>query len=90
MAWDNMAEHWIEQESDFDIILYHDDYKTRMQPHVFGDFNFVIELCRGDTLFERPGFVSGGVKLIHFSKNKTTYLTRISLLCFAPTTRRRF
>lgn len=34
MAWDNMAEHWIEQESDFDIILYHDDYKIRMQPHV--------------------------------------------------------
>jgi hypothetical protein len=70
MAWDNMADHWLERESDFDIVFYHDDYKQRMQPHAFGDFNFVVEVCRGKVLFEQPDFTSGGVKLLHFLKKQ--------------------
>ena len=74
MAWDNFAEHWIEQEADFDIILYHDDYKQRMQPHMFGDYNFVVEVCHGETIYEQAGFESGGVKLIQFLKKQPELL----------------
>jgi EthD domain len=70
MAWDNFAEHWIEQESDFDIVLYHSDYRIRMQPHMFGDHHFVVEVSDGETVFERPGFASGGIKLINHLKKR--------------------
>lgn len=70
MEWDNMAEHVITSEADFDPILYSDDYVTRMQPHRFGDPNFVVELLSTETVFEEPGFAPGGLKLVHFLKRR--------------------
>ena len=70
MEWDNFADHWIEKEDDFDIILYHNDYVTRMQPHRFGDHNFIVEVTEENFSDERDDFKSGGVKLIHFLKKK--------------------
>ena len=46
------------------------DYVQRMQPHVFGDKEFVLQLTTGAVLYEDEGFMSGGVKLIHFLKKK--------------------
>ena len=70
MAWDNFADHWLEHEDDFDIIFYHPDYVIRMQPHRFGDHNFVVEVAEENFVYERPDFASGGVKLIHFLKKQ--------------------
>ena len=70
MAWDNFADHWIEKEDDFDIILYHPDYVIRMQPHRFGDYNFIVEVTEENFVHQRPDFASGGVKLVHFLKKQ--------------------
>lgn len=71
MAWDNMADHWIETYDDFVATHRVEDYVRRMQPHKFGDSNFVLTLTEGRVGFERPGFASGrGVKLVHFLRRK--------------------
>lgn len=70
MEWDNFADHWIEKEDDFDIILEHNDYVVRMQPHRFGDHNFIVEVTEENFVYEEPDFKSGGVKLIHFLKKQ--------------------
>jgi hypothetical protein len=70
MAWDNMADHWLENLSDLDASVRSPDYVQRMQPHKFGDSEFVVELTGGATRYEAPGFRSGGVKLIHFLKKR--------------------
>lgn len=72
MAWDNMAEHLIETYDDFVASTRIDDYVARMQPHKFGDGNFVLMLARQEVLFEEKGFERGrgGVKLINFLKRK--------------------
>jgi EthD domain-containing protein len=72
MEWDNMAEHWIDSLDDFVASTRVADYVARMQPHKFGDPNFVLMLAQGETVFEESGFTGGrgGVKLVHFLKRK--------------------
>ena len=70
LAWDNMADHWLEKLEDLELATRSPDYVQRMQPHKFGDPNFVVELTTGDVVFEEPGFQNGGVKLIHFLKKR--------------------
>lgn len=72
MAWDNMAEHLLETHDDFLACTRVDDYVARMQPHKFGDGNFVLMLAKPEVIFEEDGFARGrgGVKLIHFLQRK--------------------
>ncbi len=70
MAWDNFADHWLETLEDVVIPFRTDDYMQRMHPHNFGDTNFVIEFSTGREVHCDPGFVSGGVKLVHFLKKR--------------------
>jgi hypothetical protein len=70
MAWDNMADHWLESFDDLITSMRGADYVQRMQPHKFGDSNFVVELSSGTVVFEQAGFQNGGVKLIHFLKKR--------------------
>lgn len=68
MAWDNMAEHIVDTFDDFVASTRVSDYVARVQPHKFGDPNFVIVLAQPRIVFEEPGFErgQGGVKLVHF------------------------
>lgn len=66
MAWDNMADHWMDGPENMVESLYANDYVQRMQPHVFGDKEFVLSLTSGEVMYEEEGFTAGGVKLIHF------------------------
>lgn len=70
MAWDNMADHWLDGYEDFLTSLHAESYVQRMQPHNFGDKEFVLALTTGDVVYEKPGFRSGGVKLVHWLKKK--------------------
>ena len=70
MQWDNMADHWVDGYEGFLASLNAEGYVQRMQPHVFGDREFVLALTRGTVLYEIPGFRSGGVKLIHWLRSK--------------------
>lgn len=66
MAWDNMADHWVETFDDLVSSVRSRDYVERMQPHKFGDSAFVVELTGGRVIHEQPDFRNGGVKLVHF------------------------
>lgn len=66
MAWDNMADHWLDSLEQMVTAVRASDYVQRMQPHVFGDKEFVLQLMEGEVLHEDSGFHPGGVKLIHF------------------------
>jgi hypothetical protein len=66
MAWDNMADHWLERFEDLTASVRSADYVQRMQPHKFGDSNFAVELTGGRVIHQEPGFQNGGIKLIHF------------------------
>ncbi len=68
MAWDNMADHWLDSLEQMMTAVRASDYVQRMQPHVFGDKEFVLQLMAGEVVHEAAGFHSGGVKLIHFLK----------------------
>lgn len=72
MEWDNMAEHILDNFDDFVASTRVSDYVTRMQPHKFGDSNFVLVLSRPQVMFEEHGFErgQGGVKLVHFLKRR--------------------
>ena len=70
MAWDNMADHWMESQEDMVVSVRAEDYVKRMQPHMFGDKEFVLQLTGGEVIHQEPGFESGGVKLIHFLKKR--------------------
>jgi|HubBroStandDraft_1064217.scaffolds.fasta_scaffold09833_7 hypothetical protein len=70
MAWDNMADHWVESLDDLAQATHGSDYKQRMQPHKFGDDEFCVELTNDRVIYEGPGFKSGGVKLIHFLRQR--------------------
>lgn len=72
MQWDNYAEHVVDSYDDVLASTRVRDYVVRMQPHKFGDSNFVITLATDETVLEEPGFEGGrgGVKLIHFLKRK--------------------
>jgi len=66
MAWENMADHWLETWDDLVLPFRADDYPNRMQPHNFGDSNFDLQLMTGVELFADDGYYSGGIKLVHF------------------------
>jgi hypothetical protein len=66
MAWENMADHWLETWEDLVLPFRSDDYPNRMQPHNFGDSNFDIQLVTGEELYAEDGYYSGGIKLVHF------------------------
>ncbi len=70
MAWDNMADHWLDKFEDLGESVRSLDYVQRMQPHKFGDSNFAVELTSGRVLYEAADFQNGGVKLIHFLKKR--------------------
>ena len=66
MAWENMADHWLETWEDLVLPFKSDDYPNRMQPHNFGDSNFDLQLMTGEELYAEDGYYAGGVKLVHF------------------------
>jgi hypothetical protein len=66
MAWENMADHWLETWEDLVLPFKADDYPNRMQPHNFGDSNFDLQLMTGEELYADDGYYSGGIKLVHF------------------------
>ena len=70
MAWDNMADHWVEDLESLVLPFKSADYCERMQPHSFGDSNFALELTSTHPIYEAPGFKSGGIKLVHFLKRR--------------------
>ena len=70
MAWDNMADHWLESYDDLISSMRAEDYVQRKQPHKFGDSNFCVELPSGKLCYEEPNFQNGGVKLIHFLRKR--------------------
>jgi hypothetical protein len=70
MAWDNMADHWLESVEDLVLPFRSVDYPQRMQPHNFGDSAFVIQLMTGEELFAEGDFYAGGVKLVHFLQKR--------------------
>ncbi|MDE2372562.1 MAG: EthD domain-containing protein, partial [Burkholderiales bacterium] len=72
MEWDNFADHVVDDFAGFQASTRLADYVARMQPHKFGDGNFVAALTVPETVIEEPGFESGvgGVKLLHFLKRK--------------------
>jgi hypothetical protein len=71
MAWDNMADHWLDKFEDLGASVHSEDYVQRMLPHKFGDSNFAIELTGGRVMYEAPDFQNGGVKLIHFLRRNS-------------------
>ena len=73
MAWDNMADHWLETMDDLRASVASDDYRNRMQPHKFGGDDFCVELTDGRVLYEAPDFRNGGVKLVHFLRKRPDY-----------------
>lgn len=70
MQWDSFADHVLESFDDFVGCTRDEDYLQRIKPHVFGDPAFVLALVEPYTVFEKPGFRGGGVKLIHFLKRR--------------------
>lgn len=70
MAWDNMADHWVEDLQSLVLPFKSADYCERMQPHRFGDSHFALELTSTHPVYEAPGFKYGGIKLIHFLKRR--------------------
>lgn len=70
MAWDNMADHVVDNYEAIGIPFKDRDYPQRMQPHKFGDDAFAVELLDWETIYEEPGFYAGGVKLIHWLRKR--------------------
>ena len=70
MAWDNMADHWVDDYEAIGVPFQNEDYPQRMHPHKFGDDAFAVELLSWETLFEEEGFYGGGVKLIHWLRKR--------------------
>ena len=62
MAWESYAEHWIER---FDPTVSGPEYTEQMQPHKFSDSAMEIVYVEGEPVWSRPGFRSGGIKVIH-------------------------
>jgi hypothetical protein len=70
MAWDNLADHWLERPEDNLVPFASDDYMQRMHPHNFGDSNFVIEYTTETLRDDAPDFEPGGVKLIQVVRSR--------------------
>ena len=68
MEWESMAEHWLTGLDMIPPAVSSEDYRGRMHPHSFSDSAMDLHLLNGTTLFERPDFTSGGVKVIHSLK----------------------
>lgn len=66
--WDSLADHWLETVGDIKASMSEEDYLERLRNHVFGDRAFQILLTSGRVIWEREGFRSGGVKLVHWLK----------------------
>lgn len=70
MNWESFADHWLDS---FDVLarnLASEDYREYMQPHSFSDSAMELALLEGEVVYQREGFRSGGVKLIHRLQNK--------------------
>ncbi len=65
MAWESFAEHWIDKPEEILPSIQSEDYLGRMRPHSFSDSAMELQLLAGETVFQREGFRSGGVKVIH-------------------------
>jgi hypothetical protein len=68
--WESFAEHWVEKYEDIAHSLHAPDYVQRMQPHRFGSQKFITGLSNFEVVYEKRGFRSGGIKLIHFLKSR--------------------
>ena len=68
LGWYAFSDHWLDSLEDLLAMFHGDDYPQRMQPHNFGDHNFVIELLDGEVIHDqpRPFTGRGGVKLVNF------------------------
>jgi len=60
--WESLAEHWIEN---LDYAPPGPEYIEQMQPHSFSDSAMEIAYLQGQTVYRRPDFRSGGIKLVH-------------------------
>jgi hypothetical protein len=65
MAWESLAEHWLEGLEVIPSAVGSEDYRGRMHPHTFSDSAMELHLLKGTTIYQRPDFKSGGVKLVH-------------------------
>src|ERR1035438_10001854 len=65
-GWESFADHLVERYEDVVESVRAQDYVQRMYPHRFGSDRFLTTLSTYDTIYQRDGFRSGGVKLIHF------------------------
>ncbi len=68
MAWESHGEHWVDGTESIFASISGEDYRGRMQPHSFSDSAMELQLLEGETVFERQGFRSGGVKVLHVLK----------------------
>lgn len=68
MAWESLGEHWIDGPEEILPSIQGEDYLGRMRPHSFSDSAMELQLLSGETVWEREGFRSGGVKVIHTLK----------------------
>jgi hypothetical protein len=66
MEWDNMANHYVRDNAGLVDAMHATDYVIRMQPHKFGDPNFVVQLVTEETVYDSGLVKSGGVKLTQF------------------------
>ncbi|HTR27156.1 MAG TPA: hypothetical protein VMI10_24505 [Terriglobales bacterium] len=66
--WESFAEHIVDSHEAVVASVHNRDYVERMQAHKFGSHRFITSLSNFRTVYEREGFASGGVKLIHFLK----------------------
>lgn len=68
LAWESFAEHWIDRPEDILPSIQSEDYLGRMRPHSFSDSAMELQLLAGETIWERDGFRSGGVKVVNTLK----------------------
>jgi hypothetical protein len=66
--WESFAEHLVENHEAVVASVHNRDYVERMQAHKFGSHRFITSLSNFQTIYQREGFASGGMKLIHFLK----------------------
>lgn len=68
--WESFAEHWIDGLDAIPPSVRSEDYRGRMHPHTFSDSKMELHLLKGETVWQRDDFRSGGVKLIHALKSQ--------------------
>ena len=60
--WEALSEHWIEQ---LETTSPGPEYVEQMQPHSFSDPAMEVTYVQGTSVYRRPDFRSGGIKLVH-------------------------